>query len=220
VAIAAAAGVATLDQALQLASLEALGVAEALAELDHASQSPLLEAGAELAVLVMVFETMRTLESVVVMTAGVLSDDQADQVLSPSLAAWTVRVTHCVLVEVTVSDQTLHVWLFSLEAAAGVLDVAHSLQVVAGPVLVLAAGVLLLSHSLHVLELAVVALVFAAGVLRVEEAHSLHVAGSVLFFAAGVLLELVHWLQVAESSPAVLGLAAGVLLEDSQLLQV
>lgn len=103
----AATGVAILDQALQLGSLEALG--EALAEPDHAFQLGSLEAAAELAVLVTVFETRIVLESVVVMTAGVLSEDQADQVLPGSLA-WTVTVIHCVLVEVTVSvTQALHV---------------------------------------------------------------------------------------------------------------
>jgi len=115
----AATGVAILDQALQLGSLEALAealqlgsleaLAEALAELDHALQSPSPEAAAEVAVLVTVFETRIVLESVVVMTAGVLSEDQADQVLTGSLA-WTDTVIHSVLVEVMVSvTQALHV---------------------------------------------------------------------------------------------------------------
>lgn len=107
----AATGVATLDQALQLGSLEALAesLAEALAELDHALQSPSLEGAAELAVLVTVFETTIVLESVVVKTAGVLSEDQADQVFSGSLV-WTDTVIHSVLVEVMVSvTQALHV---------------------------------------------------------------------------------------------------------------
>jgi len=68
---AVARGVATLDHALQLASLEALAVVVAALE--------------ALAVLVTMLEWMTVCVSVLVKTAGVLAEDQADQVLLPSL---------------------------------------------------------------------------------------------------------------------------------------
>jgi len=127
-----------LDQALQLASAEAL--TEALVE--------------ALAVLVIVLETMTVFESVAVLTAGAL---QADQVLPPSLGK-TVIVIHWVLVDVTVAigSHALHVSGVVLVTTAGVLLLllSHSLHVCGSAVVVLvtAAGVLLVdeAHSLHV----------------------------------------------------------------------